>query len=254
MNWTLYKVFFKKNLTLWAIFVGVCCLYLLIMTFTKEMLDEVMAEMMGGQGTDILTYLATTYFDSIITMFPMVFYVMVAHKLVAKAVDNTSMSTYLTSGISRRTYTATAAVYLLSSIFLLFAILFGLGAACMYSIESINLVNYANVVLSSMLCTMLLAMVSFFMSNYFAGTKMGLGLAIAVPVAFLIVFMIGETVAGISGLQWVQYLSPFGWTDMGKIAAGTYNLWWLAQLGYLIGIGVLFYLSVFFFKRKQLSI
>ena len=254
MSFPLFKIFLKKNLPVWAVFTAVCLLYFSVLVFTKEKFADVMGEYIPGHTpaeVSLLEYMAGIFFSTIIWVFPMIYYIFMSHKLANKAVDNTSISAFLSSSISRNKYVVTAAVYLLASIFAMFTVIFFAGMGLMMAVESLNIVNYLNVVVSTMLCTMALAMTSFFISFFLAGSKLGFALIIAVPVMFMIFNMLAETA---KVLNWMNYITPMGWADVNKIAAGTFTLWWLWDLIYIAIAGALFSASLVLFKKKHLSI
>jgi hypothetical protein len=254
MNFPLLKMLIKKNWLTWSVYTGVCLMYYAILVFTKEEISGFAGEYYDGADIfeiDMLTYIASVFFSSIMWTFPMIFYIFIAHKMVNKAVDNTSISTYLSSSVSRTEYAVTCAAFLLLSIAAMFVVTCSTGFFFMTAIESINTINYLNIAVSTMLCTFALAAVSFFISCVFSGNRYGFGLLIAVPVAFMMLNMLAESSDLLKFLNW---FTPFGWADIPGLARGDFSLWWLADLGFTTMTGIFLYLSVLLFKRKQLSI
>ena len=256
MSWALIKYHLRRNWILWLVVTGVCVFYLAFIVFTKELLEDIMnsflPEEMPTTNMNILEYTAVSFFVGVVFMFPMVYYIMVAWRMVGRAVDNTSMSAYLSSSMSRNNYITSSAVFLLGSIFAMFLLLFGLAAVFMVIMEPFNVLYLLSVTVITMLLTMMFAMASFFMSCLFAGAKGGLGAVIGIPAGCYVLFMIGGLVMDISWLEWFVYVTPFGWFDMAKIATGG-GRWWVNFI-YLAVTAALFVGSLFLFRRKQLSI
>ena len=257
MSWPLFKALIKRNWPMWAIFTAVSVVYIALIVLTKQLMADVVeniahegSEMESFRDMSILQYTSSSFFLGIITIFLMVYYVMLSNKLVHKAADNTSMGAYLTAPISRTKYISTAAMFLLTSIFALYLLVFATGAICMASVEQYNMADYLKIVSLSMFCAMAIAMVSFFASSFWAGSKLGFGLLIGLPIALYVLYMLSDIT---KALNFLRYVTPFGWLEMLKMTA-EFKFWWLADLGYVAITGIMFLLSVVFFKKKQLSI
>ena len=255
----LYKKMFRKNSMLfWCFMVGLV-FYMIMIVWTFSMIADLppnIQEALESIGMNIdawanaMVYTADLFFGQIIYMFAVIAFVMIAYRLGYKVVDNTSLSAYLVAGISRTKYVTTAMVYLLTKLLTMFTVMFFVGWICFAAIGSgFSMAAYLNVVFMSMLATGAVVFISFFLGTVLAGKGYGMGVMIAVPVAFLLFFMLGT-----GDLEFLSYLSVFGWIDTASIGEGTFNLWWLYAILYVAIIVGTFVATVLFFRRKQLSI
>ena len=162
------------------------------------------------------------------------------------------MMAFLATPLSRKNYIATTAMFFITVIFSVFALQFLVGIPLFLIIPGkFNILNFAIIVLVSFLCTLAIAMFCYFFSCVFGGTKYAMGFMVGIPIVFTMLLMISQLVAP---LDFLQYVTPYGWFDTLKIAAGVPSLWWLWSLIYAAISGLLFFLSVILFKKRQLSI
>ena len=260
MSFPLLKVFTKANWKLWAIFTGILLLYMVILVFSFDQIKEAMNALEGGANPEILgisfpmdsrfNLLAGMYFDMLIFMFPMIFYIILANKLVSKSVDDNSMSAHLSSSLSRRKYTTTAALFLTLSLVAMFFVVFAVGGLCLVAFETINWLHWLNIVFTTLTCTLFIAAICFFFSSVFAANRTGTIFLIGIPVAFIMFTWLGE----MPSLDFLKYFTPIGYIDSLKIGYGLENLWWLINLVFLVAASVLYFVSIKVFDKKQLSI
>jgi hypothetical protein len=254
----LFKSLMKRYWILWAIFAGLMTFYFTIVALTFFIEPDAMIasmEMMGNAlGADIgaAAFTAYTFFDFVVPIYGAVFFIIFAVMLVHRAVFNNSMSAFLSTPLSRKNYIVTSAVFFITVIASVFLMQFLIGIPLFLIIGgSFNILYFGIVVFVSFLCTLSIAMICFFCSCAFAGSGKAMGFIIGIPIVFTMFLMISQLVPP---LDFLQYLTPYGWFDTLKVAAGIDNLWWLWCLIYAAISGALFFLSVFIFKRKQLSI
>jgi len=258
MSFPLLKVFTKNTWKLWLLFTGILLMYMIVLIFSFDQLVEMMN--MAGDNPEILgitfpmssrfDLLAGMYFDMLIFMFPMIFYIILANRLVSKAVDDNSMASYLSSSMSRRQYTVTAAFFLIISLVAMFFVVFAVGGAMLVIYESVNWLNWTNMVLTTLTCTLMIAGICFFFSTVMAANRTGQTLMIGIPVLFFLFMWLGE----MPSLDFLHYLTPFGFVDSLAIAHGLENLWWLINLAFIAIATALFVASVLIFDKKQLSV
>ena len=254
LSFPLLKIFLKNTWKLWAIFVGILLMYMLIMVFTFDQMREAMQSMEVMGLTVVMDsrfdMLASMYFDMIVFMFPMIFYIILANKLVSKTVDDKSMSSFLSSSLSRRQYTVTAALFLVASIVAMFFVVFAVGGLSLIMFETINWANWMAMLLTTLTCTLAIASLCFFFSTVFAANKTGNTFMVGIPVMFFLLMFLGE----IPSLEFLHYLTPFGYVDSFAIAHGVESLWWLINLVFIVIATVFLTVSIYIFDKKQLSI
>ncbi|MDR0462255.1 MAG: hypothetical protein LBG88_02895 [Christensenellaceae bacterium] len=257
MSRPLLKYFVKKNWYLLAGFTGLLLLEFVICIFMMNLIKGMTDKLLGGapglsedapvDGAYALSFISNL-FPMYGVMFPMVFYIMTIFKVLSKPVDNTSLSAHLMTGMPRWKYIATAAVFVLGSIFAIFLSVFVVAGLCMLRWGQIDWVAWLNLNASFMFQSFAIASVCFFFAGTFAATKQGTGLAIGVPIVFVLLNMLGGYI------KFFGYFTLIGWIDIEKVVAGTFGLWWLVDLVFLIVTGCFFVATLFMFKRKQLSI
>ena len=219
-----------------------------------ELLPEGMLKAFGfdNLGTDLTSYYAHYLYGFIIIVFPMIYIVLAANKLVAKHVDTGSMAYLLTTPNSRIRVAATQAVFLLASIAAMLVIDIGILIAMSASMFPGALDMGRFLVLNLALFLMLASVggIGFFFSCVFSDVRYSLALGGGIPIAFLVLKMtseIGEKV------DWLKYLSLYTLLDVDKIMTdGTFAagvcliLTAVSAVFFVAGIGI--------FNRKSLAI
>lgn len=107
---------------------------------------------------------------------------------------------------------------------------------------------WLNLNLSYFLNIIAVALITFFFASCFAPGNIGKLGMVGLPILFLLFQMLSGYVS------FFEYLSPFSWLDGGKIAMGTFTLWWLWDLIFIVFSVATFTATLYIFKRKQLSI
>ena len=180
MNLTLFKADLKGNAILWAIIAYVMMMYFSVMSLMfdptdtsalasmLELLPEGLMSSFGfnSVSTNLTSFLADYYYGFLVFMFPMIYCIVAANRLVAKLVDNGSFAYLLMAPVSRRTIIVTKGAVLLASIAMLFAVLhIGGSAVCrMFFGDMLNQSIFLRLNINAALLTMLVGMISFFYS------------------------------------------------------------------------------------------
>jgi hypothetical protein len=264
MNGTLLITQLRKNMKLIVSIIAVTAFYLVIMVITAEfmqneaMLDffrafgmpEEELEMLKKQMTP-LNFMASGFFSLYYPLFLMFTYIKLVSVYIVKPTENSVLSCYLSMPISRTKYAATTAVSLTAVILStgVIAYIAGIATFAVRGTE-INQLNYLNIVATATLSALAMAFISLALGFIFAGTKYK-SLYLSVPILMLFAAMFYSMA---DWLMWLRYVTPLGWADFGAIAEGSFNLWWLVYLGCAAVVGVCLYLTLHFFKRRNLSI
>jgi len=257
-NLTLLKYFLKQNWMIWLGFLGFLLLEMCACIFLMDYLDAMMGaiESVPGfsiTGGGVLSYSAGL-FASYGIMFSMIYYIFVTYRILYRPVDNTSMSAHLATGIKRRVYLNTGALFLLLSIIAMFFVLWLVCGLCMLYWGAINWAKWLNVVASICFLCLAMAFVCFFFASVFAGQSMGKLGTIGLPLLFLVIYMIADMLTGTAG-NILSAITPFGWLEF-KTAdpADGYKLWFMWDALYTFIAVTFFGLAQIFYERKQLSI
>ncbi len=266
MNKTLFLVNLKSN---WGIMLFVA-LFLMIYIGTAvtmydpesvdtmeqmfKLLPEGMLKAFGfdNLGTDLTGYLGHYLYGFIAIVFPLIYLVITANKLVAKHVDTGSMAYLLTTPATRINVVVTQTIFLIFGLVLIFVVDIGILIALSASMFP-GLLDVGNFLVLNFVTLMSLIVaggVSFFFSCFFNDSRFSLALGGGIPIAFFVFKMVSEIGEELSNLK---YLSLFSVVQIDKI---------LENPAYGIGIGlVLFAVSLllyaaaaFVFNKKSLAL
>lgn len=266
MNWTLFRATVKSN---WIIALFVTLFILIYVATSIGMFDPVSADAMTAMlevlpdgmlkafgfanlGTDLTQYISNYLFGFIMIIFPLIYCIIIANRVVAKHVDTGAMAYVLTTPNSRAQVAITQAVYLAASLAVILII--DTGVAVLMSVSMfpglLDVPTFLILSVINYLAMLVVAGVGFLSSCIFSETRYSLALGAGVPALFFISRMVsnfGEEV------EWFRYLSVFSLVDIERI---------LARDGYaatpilaLVPMAlVLFGAGVFVFDRKSLSL
>lgn len=265
MIWALFRKTLKQNWKLLLIFFAVLTMYMSIMIsmYNPEdmasmlaMLDLLPRDLLNAMGfsndiSDLTSYLASWFYGLLMFGFPLVYCIILGNRLMAKMVDNKSFGYLLSTPNSRIKIVMTQGLYSLLSIFVLFAVLFGLGvgltAAIFLGLLDVGAFLKINVV--TMLVNMFVMMICFFFSCLFNESKQALGIASAITILSLLLNMLGNTSPD---LNFLKKISFYGFYDPVQLAFGA-EIWKLSILYSSLAI-VLFVSGVLIFNKKRLPI
>ncbi len=265
MSLVLFGHTVKRNWGLLLIFIFVLSFYMTVMTAMYNpddmggvaiMVEAFPAGLTTAMGfdqipTDLSGFLASWLYGMLMMAFPMVYSIILGHRLVAKMVDNGSFAYLLSTPLTRARIIVTKGVYALVSMMALFAALFAVGT--LYAEAQfpgkLNVAAFLSLNITTMLLSMSVMMIVFFFSCLFNQARYSLGLGAGVPVMFLLMNMLGGSSPD---LAFLSDISIFGLIDPMALAAGESAL--AVNLQYGAIITVLFVASVVIFVRKRLPL
>lgn len=262
-NWSLLKLTWKQNYLLLIIFtlVGLMYVSVMITMFNPEdvsALSDMMAllptELVSAMGfadvpTNLTGFLANFLYGFILLAFPMVYSVIVGNKLIAKTVDDGSIEYLLTTGTSRTAFMFMRMDYLVTSIIIMFLVIFGSGwliSELMFP-GHLDVWMFFNLNLTTMLIILIVAMISFTSSAIFNDSKRSLAFGAGIPIGFFLLFMLG----GVSEQgAFLKEISFFNLLDTTAILNGEFL--WVANgiaLAIIIALGIA---STIVFNKKSI--
>lgn len=265
MKLALFKVNIKNNRTLFFIILYVMLMYFTMITYMydptdssalMDMMDLLPSGLVAGLGFDaaaasLTGHVVNFYYGFLIFIFPMIYCIVVANRLVSKMVDNGSFAYLLMSPTSRRTIICTQGIFLLLSIGLLFTVLHICGILVCRTFFG-NMLNESTLLqinINAGLLTMTVGMICFFYSCYFNESRLALSFSAAVNIGFLLLFTLGGVSEKSEFLKDISLYSLLNSTEILQ-GGGT------AGVGILLLciIVILFFMSIFVFERKNLPI
>ncbi len=265
MNWTLWRYLLRKNWLLFLIFYAVFVMYLVSMValydpHDMEALHQLMAmypaELLRAIGfdepvTDLTGYLASWFYGLMVYGFALVYFVMLANKLVAKKVDNGSFAYFLSTPHSRRQLIFTTGVFvMLAALAMIWAVALTGVAACQYAFPGLlDSRAFLTMNLVTSLNSLAIAMICFFFSCLFNESRHAILAGAGVPLLMLVVQMIAKLSERVA---WLKPLSLYAWFEPLAVVRGAATL--PVNLAYLALALLLFALSIWVFRRKWLPL
>ena len=251
----------KANYKLLLIFMGVLTLYasMIIAMFDPKLGESLalMAESMPGifsafgmtnVSTTLVEFCANYLYGFLMVVFPLVFIIILANKLVARYVDRGSMAYLLASPIKRGKLIFTQMKILCGALFLLVAyvtILSLLVGEMMFPGE-MDVAKFISLNLGCYCLHIFLAGVCFLPSCIFNDSKYATGTGAGVCIAFVLIQMISQVGEKFENLK---YITPLTLFDTAKILAADSAALWQCGTLLVAGLALMFVGLAIFCKR-----
>jgi len=265
INWTLYKRGVQGSLRMLIIFAAVITMYftVIISMFDPALgsaLDEfakAMPELMAMVGmnpasAELVSFLEAYLYGFIMLVFPMIFSMLSANKLIARHVDRGSMTYLLAAPVKRETVVFTQMKVMGTGIFVLvlYATLLGI-VNCEISFPGELDIGKFILLNAGVLCLHLfIGGICFLCSCIFNDSKYAVGVGAGIPALGFILQMMAN--AG-KELENVKYATFFTLFDSDGIIAGEPGGVW-GMLALFAGAIVLFSSAIVIFSKKDLHI
>ncbi|MBN1685039.1 MAG: ABC transporter permease subunit [Spirochaetales bacterium] len=266
MNKTLFLVDLKAN---WRVILFVSLVFMIYVLTSVLMYDpdsiekleqmftlfpEGMLKALGFDtlGTDLNGYVAHYLYGFIAIIFPLIYIIVIANKLIAKHVDSGSMAYLLTTPVTRVKVAVTQAVFHVSGLILIFLIDIGVLVLLSSAVfpGSLKLASFLSLNFVTIMTLTVAGGIGFLFSCMCNDSRNSLAFGAGIPVAFFVFKMVSEIDAKLEGFK---YLSVFSLIEIDKILADpAYGL----GVGFiLLGVSVLLYgAGVIIFNKKSLAI
>lgn len=261
LKWTI-----KSNYKIFLIFIAVLAMYFAIILgmydpSTQDSMRLLMAkmpkELMSAFGfemaeTSLIGFLSSYYYGFIIIVFPMLFEIIVANKLIAKQVDKGVMGYLISTPNTRTKIALTQAGFLLGSITIIMAFVTILGIVLCekrfpgeLDVQAFLLLN-----VGALLLHYAISGISFFASCIFNDTKNSVGIGAGIPVAFYIIQMLANVGGKLENFKYATLFTLFNPQDI--IALNSRVLSSFIMLGVLTI--VLYIIGTIRFAKRDLSL
>ena len=219
-----------------------------------EMLPEELAAAMGFAeiGATLTSFIASYFYNFLAIMFPIIYCISVAYRLVGKHVDRGSMAYLLATPSSRRKIILTQALYLLISLTVLFLLIFlaGFLFSRLLFPGQLEVGNFLLLNLSTLVIFYAVSGICFFFSCLFNNGSYSLAFGTAVPVAFFVLRMLANLG---DNFAWLGYFSLFSLIDPMEVARGNLALGTGIILPLIIAL-FMYGAAVIVFERRSLPL
>lgn len=265
MNTTLLKKEMKSNWILFVIFLGVVSLYgvMIVMMFDPKMGEslKMMADSMPqifaafgmlNVGVTLLEFITGYLYGMLLIVFPAVYIIILANRLVAKYVDNGSMAYLLAVPEKRRKTVTSQAVFLVLSLVVMVVYITCLLLATeqiMFPGE-LDTAAFIRVNVGLLGLMVFLAGVCFCASCLCNESKISTGIGTAVVVYAVLVQMISRVG---DKFEYLKYATPLTLFDVDGLSAGDGKAWLMCGVLYVVGI-LLMCVGIVRFSKRNLPL
>lgn len=266
INWVLFKQTLKSDYKIILIFIGVLTMYFSIISnmYDPKNLDllnqmaslKLSPELLQAMGftlknPSLVGFLSSYFYGLLMLAFPMIYYIIIANKLISSQVDKGSMACILSTPNTRKKVVATQALFLLSTITLLvlFVTILGIIVCSINFPDLLDVKAFILLNLGVLLVHFAISSISFFSSCLFNETKNSLLFGAGVPILFLLIQMLSNVSNILENLKYFTIFTLFNPTDI--INGNNILLPFIS----LIAIALAFYsAAIYVFDKKDLPI
>jgi len=265
INWTLYKRGIQGSWKMLLIFAAVITMYFTIIIsmfdpalgsalneFAKAMPELMAIVGMNPASAELVSFLEAYLYGFIMLVFPMLFCILSANKLIARHIDRGSMTYLLAAPVKRETVAFTQMKVMATGLFALvfYATLLGF-VNCEISFPGELDIGKFIVLNVGVLCLQLfIGGICFLCSCVFNDSKYAVGVGAGIPALGFIIQMMANAGKELENAKYATFFTLF---DSDGIIAGKSGAIW-GTLVLFAGAIVLFSASIVVFSKKDLHI
>jgi ABC-2 type transport system permease protein len=264
VSFSLFKATTRSNWVVFLIFFAVLLMYMVIMlgmydpetmdamNLYVEALPQGMMEAFGYDipVTNLITFMAVYFYGFLVIMFPLIYCIILANRLVAVLVDRGSMAYLLATPNTRAKIVATQGFYLAFSVSLLLALTAAVGIAFseMMFPGEMDIPAFIKLNLVTIILTLAISSICFFFSCVFNESKFSLAFGGGIPILFFIINML-RNIGGNN--EWLKYLTLYSLYDANAIVTGQQEL--ISVIPPFAAVTIVLYsLGIIIFSRRNL--
>lgn len=219
----------------------------------QKLMPQVMAAAgMRGIASTLLEWIQIYLYGFIMMLFPLIFIIILVYKLVMGYIDSGSMANILATPNSRGKIICTQALAAVLWIVLLMAAitLVGIGSAGMMFPGELDVNNYILLNASTLLLQLALTGIAFLSACIFSESKNYYATGAGIPILFFLLQMVSNMGDKLENLK---YATIYTLLPAGEIVRGKSGYW---KENLILGLiaAVLFGLSIWWFRRRDLSL
>lgn len=265
LNIPLYKRGIKENWKMLLVLAAVLTMYFTIIitmfdpTFGNALdeLAKAMPELMAivgmtPTGTSLIGFLSAYLYGFIMLVFPMIFSILCANRLVAQKVDRGSMSYLLAAPVKRSTVAFTQMKVLASGLLVLivYAALVGIVSSEAFFPGELEIGKFLLINAGVLCLHLFIGGICLLCACLFSEPKYSIGVGAGIPALAFIIQMLSNAGEGLEKAKYATFFSLFH-AD-GLIAGDPAALWGMAAL--FVGALLLFAAAILVFSKKDLHI
>lgn len=264
-NFTLYKRGMKESWKMLVIFAAVLTMYFTIIItmfdpklgsalneFAKAM-PELMAMVgMNPSSTTMIGFMSAYLYGFIMLVFPMIFSILSANRLIARHVDKGSMVYLLAAPVKRRTVAFTQMKVIASGIFALvmYATVMGIIDCELSFPGELEIGKFILLNIGVLCLHLFIGGICFLCSCIFNDTKFSIGVGAGIPALAFIIQMMANAGKELENAKYATFFTLFN--PDGIIAGEVEAFWGVAVL--FVGALALFISAIMIFTKKDLHI
>jgi len=265
INGTLFRREIKANGILFIIFLGIITMYsvMIVMMFEPEMGDSLraMAESMpeifaafgmADVGTTLLEFISGYLYGMVLTIFPAVFILVLANRLVARYVSDGSMAYLLAAPVKRRSIVISQAVFLIAALLLMALYVVGMicAASAVLFPGELEVAEFIKVNAGVFGLWIFIGGICFLVSCIFNDSRRVAGINAGIVIYSYLIQMVSQVGDRFEGLK---YITPFTLFNAKDLASGKTGAW--VACAVLYGAGLIFIFSgIRIFNRRNLPL
>jgi len=254
-----FQYLLKSNRKLWGVFTGIlCALVAVIMTvFDPKTIAQINSSSANlpfnplGDLSSLLAFLANQYFGMFALILPMIYLVLLGLRMLAGQVEKGGMASHLATPTSRTQITGTSAIFLLSSLAVMYGLIAGVGIAVAEIVQPghLDIGIYLQLTLGSFLLQFAIGSIPFLASAIWNQTGKAMLVGAGLPVFFFLAKLLSGMNSKLENLKYATLTTLF---DTRAILDGKDFLAAFVLLG-AVGI-CLILCGMIVFQKKDLPI
>ncbi|MBQ2665195.1 ABC transporter permease subunit [Methanobrevibacter sp.] len=250
----------KSNFKFLAAFTLVLCAFLIVMcnVFTPETISGISNTTKGTIASNILTgngtligFMSNSFYALMAIIFPMVYSIVVANRMIAEPVDRGSMASFLSTPMSRHKLTITSALYLILSLMVMWGVatIVGITAANAFQPDALDVDTFLMLNLGVFLYHFAISSISFCSSCIFNTSKNSLLIGGGLPLMFFVISLFIKLSDSLEFLEYFTLNTLFNPSNIVNNSGYSQEFMIMA----LIGI-ILYIIGIIWFERKDLPL
>ena len=255
----LFKQNWLSNLNLLILITLALCVFITVMcnVFTPSTLDSLqgadgglIGNIVGGVHS-LVEFIGNSFFAIMAIIFPMLYSIVVANKLMVEKVEQGTMAGLLATPTKRITIVSTNALFFILSLVLMWLVVFIVGvlAANVFQPDALDVDAFARLCIGCFLYHFVISSICFCASTIFNTTQVSLGLGGGISLFFFLVNLIMKLS---NELDFLKYFTLNTLFDTTALISGE---GYIENLIILLLIGTILYLtSIIIFPRKDLPL